>query len=140
MTITGIQQLVADRLGSSVFEILSARRGRAQARPRQVAMWLARHTTPQTACRQIGRAFDHATTPQVIQAIRRVDERMAADAPRFSRYRQYVAGVGGMSNGDRWMPLYVADYLGRHDASDHAAAWCLRAVAHALLEERPVAE
>ena len=83
VTIHDIQSLVAQRFGVTVLDLVSDRRGRAQARPRQVAMWLARHTTTHSLP-AIGRAFgdrDHST---VIQAIRRVEERMAADVG-FSR-------------------------------------------------------
>jgi chromosomal replication initiator protein len=79
VTIHDIQRIVAQRFGVTVLDLVSARRGREQARPRQVAMWLSRHTTLHSLP-EIGRAFgdrDHST---VIQAIRRVDERMAADA------------------------------------------------------------
>jgi Bacterial dnaA protein helix-turn-helix len=77
-TILRIQLAVADRLGVTVFDLLSRRRARKIARPRQIAMWLARHTTP-CSLPEIGRAFggrDHTT---VMHAIARIDGLMAAD-------------------------------------------------------------
>ena len=77
MTIHDIQTLVCCSFGISQLDLLSRRRGRVQARPRQVAMWLARHATP-CSLPEIGRAFDRDHTT-VMHAIRQVDERIAAD-------------------------------------------------------------
>lgn len=77
MTIHDIQQLVCTRYGISHCDLMSRRRGRLQAVPRQVAMWLSRHTLPHTLP-EIGRAFDRDHTT-VIAAIRRVEQRMAAN-------------------------------------------------------------
>jgi len=75
MTIADIQRLVAARMGVTMCDLLSDRQ--APARSRQVAMWLARHTTL-ASLPAIGRAFnrDHTT---VLQACRRIDGLMAAD-------------------------------------------------------------
>ena len=57
----------------------SARRARAVARPRQIAMYLAKQLTPRSLP-EIGKMFggrDHTT---VMHAVRRVDELRAADA------------------------------------------------------------
>lgn len=77
MTIHEIQRLTAARFGVTRCDLLSRRQGFAQARPRQAAMWLARHVTP-CSFPEIGRAFDrdHST---VMHDIRKVDERMAQD-------------------------------------------------------------
>jgi chromosomal replication initiator protein len=80
--IIDIQRLVADRMGINIAEMTSKRRGRAVARPRQVAMYLARHLTPHSLP-VIGRHFggrDHTT---VMHAISMVEERAAGD-PAFS--------------------------------------------------------
>ncbi len=77
-TICTIQSLVAARFGISVLDLTSRRRMRRIARPRQVAMWLARHTTP-CSLPEIGRAFggrDHTT---VMAALWRVEELCIAD-------------------------------------------------------------
>lgn len=77
MTIHDIQMLVARRFGVTMLDLASRRRDLRTARPRQAAMWLARHTTLHSLP-EIGRAFsrDHTT---VLAAIRRIDELMAAD-------------------------------------------------------------
>jgi len=69
--IRGVPEAVACRYGVSVGELLSSRRDRAAARPRQVAMWLCRRIAMQSLS-ETGRYFgrDHTT---VMAAIRRVD-------------------------------------------------------------------
>jgi chromosomal replication initiator protein len=60
-------------------DMLSARRARAVARPRQVAMYLTKQLTPRSLP-EIGRKFggrDHTT---VMHAIRRIEELRAVDA------------------------------------------------------------
>lgn len=78
MTIHDIQQLVARHFGVTVLDLVSDRRGRAEARPRQVAMWLARHST-RHSLPAIGRAFGNRDHSTVMQAIARVEELMVAD-------------------------------------------------------------
>jgi chromosomal replication initiator protein len=59
--------------------MLSARRARAVARPRQVAMWLSKQLTTRSLP-EIGRKFggrDHTT---VIHAVRKIDELRQADS------------------------------------------------------------
>jgi len=80
VTIHDIQRLVASRMGATALDLVSARQ--ASARPRQVAMWLARHTTP-ASFPAIGRAFGNRDHTTVMQACRRVDALMAAD-PAFA--------------------------------------------------------
>jgi chromosomal replication initiator protein len=77
MTIHDIQKLVASRMGATMLDLVSARQ--ASARPRQVAMWLCRHATP-ASFPAIGRAFGNRDHTTVMQAVRRVDALMAADA------------------------------------------------------------
>jgi chromosomal replication initiator protein len=78
MIIRDIQTLVCARFGISHLDLVSDRRGRAEAWPRQAAIWLCRHATPHTLV-AIGRAFGNRDHTTVIQAIRRVNERMGAD-------------------------------------------------------------
>jgi len=80
VTIHDIQRLVASRMGATALDLVSARQ--ASARPRQVAMWLARHTTP-ASFPAIGRAFGNRDHTTVMQAVRRVDALMADD-PAFA--------------------------------------------------------
>ena len=76
MTIYEIQVAVALQCGVSVLDIISQRQGRAIYRPRQVAMWLARHLTP-AAIRGIGRAFGDRDHTTVLHAVQRIDHEIA---------------------------------------------------------------
>ncbi len=78
ITIEDIQKKVAEHYSLRMADMLSARRARAVARPRQVAMHLAKQLTPRSLP-EIGRKFggrDHTT---VMHAIRRIDELRAVD-------------------------------------------------------------
>lgn len=71
-TIQDIQKAVADYYHVSVADLLSPRRHRPIARPRQVAMYLAKHLTEESLP-GIGRAFggrDHTT---VLYAVSKID-------------------------------------------------------------------
>jgi chromosomal replication initiator protein len=79
ITIDEIQRKVADYYKVRLADLLSARRSREIARPRQIAMYLAKRLTPRSLP-EIGRKFggrDHTT---VMHAIKRIDELRAADA------------------------------------------------------------
>jgi len=81
ITIDEIQKKVAEHFNIRVADMHSARRARAVARPRQVAMYLAKQLTPRSLP-EIGRKFggrDHTT---VIHAVRKVEE-LAAYDPAF---------------------------------------------------------
>lgn len=78
VTVSDIQRIVAAYYKLSPFDMTSARRSRAVARPRQIAMYLARHHTQQSMP-AIGRRFggrDHTT---VIHAVRRVEALIDCD-------------------------------------------------------------
>jgi chromosomal replication initiator protein len=78
ITIEDIQKKVAEHYSLRMADMLSARRARAVARPRQVAMYLAKQLTPRSLP-EIGRKFggrDHTT---VMHAIRRIEELRAVD-------------------------------------------------------------
>ena len=78
VTIEEIQKRVAEHFGIRTSDMHSARRARAVARPRQVAMYLAKQLTPRSLP-EIGRKFggrDHTT---VMHAIRKIDELRALD-------------------------------------------------------------
>lgn len=77
-TIRGIPELVAIRFGVTVGELLSRRRDRDVARPRQVAMWLSKRVS-MASLSEIGRYFDrdHKT---VMHGIRRVEALLSSDA------------------------------------------------------------
>ena len=72
VTIDQIQKLVCEHFELKPLDLLSARRARAVARPRQIAMYLAKRLTTRSLP-EIGRKFggrDHST---VIHAVRRID-------------------------------------------------------------------
>jgi chromosomal replication initiator protein len=78
VTIDEIQRRVAEHYNIRLSEMTSDRRARAVARPRQVAMYLAKQLTTRSLP-EIGRKFggrDHTT---VIHAIRKIEELKLAD-------------------------------------------------------------
>jgi chromosomal replication initiator protein len=78
VTIEDIQKLVAEHYRIRIADMHSARRARAVARPRQVAMYLAKQLTPRSLP-EIGRKFggrDHTT---VMHAIRKIEELRSTD-------------------------------------------------------------
>jgi chromosomal replication initiator protein len=79
VTIEEIQKRVAEHFNIRLADMHSARRARAVARPRQVAMYLAKQLTARSLP-EIGRKFggrDHTT---VMHAVRKVDELRATDS------------------------------------------------------------
>jgi chromosomal replication initiator protein len=73
VTIEDIQKRVAEHYNIRLADMYSARRARAVARPRQVAMYLAKQLTSRSLP-EIGRKFggrDHTT---VMHAVRKIDE------------------------------------------------------------------
>ncbi len=78
ITIDEIQKRVAEHYNIRLVDMHSARRARIVARPRQVAMYLAKQLTPRSLP-EIGRKFggrDHTT---VIHAVRKVEELTSQD-------------------------------------------------------------
>jgi chromosomal replication initiator protein len=78
VTIDEIQKRVAEHYNIRLADMHSARRARAVARPRQVAMWLCKQLTPRSLP-EIGRKFggrDHTT---VMHAVRKIEELRAND-------------------------------------------------------------
>ncbi len=79
VTIEEIQKRVSEHFNIRLSEMYSARRARAVARPRQVAMYLAKQLTSRSLP-EIGRKFggrDHTT---VMHAVRKVEELRATDS------------------------------------------------------------
>ncbi len=79
VTIEEIQKRVAEHFNIKLAEMSSARRSRAVARPRQIAMYLAKQLTARSLP-EIGRKFggrDHTT---VMHAVRKVEELRGMDA------------------------------------------------------------
>lgn len=79
VTIEEIQKRVAEHYNVRIADMHSARRARAVARPRQVAMYLSKHLTSRSLP-EIGRKFggrDHTT---VMHAVRKIDELKSMDS------------------------------------------------------------
>jgi chromosomal replication initiator protein len=79
VTIEEIQKRVSAHFNVRIADMHSARRARAVARPRQVAMYLSKQLTSRSLP-EIGRKFggrDHTT---VMHAVRKVEELKATDA------------------------------------------------------------
>lgn len=77
-TIDEIQKKVAEYFNISVKELQSSRRARTVARPRQIAMYLAKQLTSRSLP-EIGRKFDRDHTT-VMHAVRKVEELIIEDA------------------------------------------------------------
>ncbi|MDX1540899.1 MAG: helix-turn-helix domain-containing protein, partial [Geminicoccaceae bacterium] len=78
VTIEDIQRRVAEHYQIKTSDMQSSRRARSVARPRQVAMYLAKQLTPRSLP-EIGRKFggrDHTT---VIHAVRKIEQLRAED-------------------------------------------------------------
>ena len=83
VTVDHIQKTVAEHYSLKQADLISERRARAVARPRQVAMWLAKQITTRSLP-DIGRRFggrDHTT---VLHAVRRI-EQLKAEDPQIAR-------------------------------------------------------
>ena len=78
MTFEEIQKRVSEHVHVRLSEMVSPRRARTVARPRQVAMYLAKQLTSRSLP-EIGRKFarDHTT---VIHAVNKVSELIGKDA------------------------------------------------------------
>ena len=73
-----IQNLVASHFNLNIQELLSPRRSRSLARPRQIAMYLAKqHTT--NSLPDIGRKFSNRDHTTVIHAVKKIEELIKKD-------------------------------------------------------------
>jgi chromosomal replication initiator protein len=78
VTVDDIQKATAEHFSLKQADLISERRNRSVARPRQAAMWLAKQLTTRSLP-DIGRRFggrDHTT---VLHAVRRIEELKATD-------------------------------------------------------------
>jgi chromosomal replication initiator protein len=78
VTIEEIQAKVAAHFNVRITEMTSARRARAVARPRQVAMYLSKQLTSRSLP-EIGRRFGDRDHTTVMHAVRKVEQLRAAD-------------------------------------------------------------
>jgi chromosomal replication initiator protein len=79
VTIDEIQKRVADHYNLRISDMGSARRARAVARPRQVAMYLAKQLTSRSLP-EIGKKFGNRDHTTVMHAVSRVTELIGTDA------------------------------------------------------------
>ena len=79
VTIEEIQRKVAEHYNIRLTDMASARRARAVARPRQVAMYLAKQLTSRSLP-EIGRKFGNRDHTTVMHAVSRVTELMERDS------------------------------------------------------------
>ncbi len=79
ITIEEIQRKVAEHWNLRLTDMISSRRARAVARPRQVAMYLAKQLTSRSLP-EIGRRFGNRDHTTVMHAVARVGELMERDA------------------------------------------------------------
>lgn len=78
-SIAAIKLAVSETFGVPILEMTSERRSRYCARPRQVAMFLARDLTP-FSLPNIGRFFGNRDHTTVIHAVRVIERCIADDA------------------------------------------------------------
>ena len=78
INVESIQNLVASHFNLNIKEMLSSRRSRSLARPRQIAMYLAKqHTT--NSLPDIGRKFSNRDHTTVIHAVKKIEQLMKND-------------------------------------------------------------
>ena len=78
INVESIQNIVASYFNLNIQEMLSARRSRSLARPRQIAMYLAKqHTT--NSLPDIGRKFSNRDHTTVIHAVKKINELIEKD-------------------------------------------------------------
>ena len=78
VTVESIQNLVASHFHLTIEELLSPRRSRSLARPRQMAMYLAKQLTT-NSLPDIGRKFSNRDHTTVIHAVKKIDELIKKD-------------------------------------------------------------
>ena len=94
LTVEEIQLAVAEYYNLRQSDLLSARRSRAVARPRQVAMWLSKQLTTKSFP-EIGRKFggrDHTT---VIHGVRKIEELREGDSVFLEEVERLRRLLGG---------------------------------------------
>ncbi len=78
ITVDEIQKVTAEHFGLKQSDLISQRRTRSVARPRQAAMWLAKKLTTRSLP-DIGRRFGDRDHTTVLHAVRRIEELRATD-------------------------------------------------------------
>jgi chromosomal replication initiation ATPase DnaA len=101
--IAEIQQAVAARFGIRSAEMVSHRRARIVARPRQVAMYLSRQMTP-LSLPAIGKHFGDRDHTTVMHACRKIEELIAAD-PLFAAAVAQIVAIFSADPNQGTLPL-----------------------------------
>lgn len=89
-----IQRAVAEAFGIDPAEMKSQRRARVVARPRQVAMYLAKHLTPRSLP-EIGRMFGKRDHTTVIHAVRQIEHLRRTDSEIDGHVRSLLLRFDG---------------------------------------------
>ena len=108
ITIDDIQRKVADYYNLRLSDLLSARRSRTIARPRQVAMYLSKILTTRSLP-EIGRKFggrDHTT---VIHAVKRIEGLRDSDSAIQEEVDLLIAEISRVSENTRFNNQKVLD-------------------------------
>lgn len=95
VTISQIQKKVADYFDIKISDLISARRARCVARPRQVAMYLCKQLTLRSLA-EIGRKFggkDHTT---VIHAVKKVEKLLQDDKEFEGEVNSIIRDINGI--------------------------------------------
>ena len=78
INVESIQNIVATHFNLNIHEMLSPRKSRSLARPRQIAMYLAKqHTT--NSLPEIGRKFSNRDHTTVIHAVKKIESLLKKD-------------------------------------------------------------
>lgn len=102
--IAEIQKAVAQRWGIRIAEMTSDRRSRCVARPRQVAMYLAKELTPHSLP-AIGKHFGDRDHKTVMHAIKTVENLISRDQMFAAAVAQVVRALTDDPNQET-LPLY----------------------------------
>lgn len=87
-----IQQAVADHFAISLDEMLSDRRGRDVARPRQIAMYLCRMLTPKSMP-DISRRFGNRDHTTVLHGVRQIERLRLVDGELDRAVRELTTKI-----------------------------------------------
>jgi chromosomal replication initiator protein len=94
VTIDDIQRAVSAHFEVKQLDLVSARRAQVIARPRQVAMYLAKRLTTRSLP-EIGRKFGNRDHSTVIHAVRRIDELRGVDREIDTAVRTLLRSLEG---------------------------------------------
>ena len=107
ITVDEIQKTVAEHFNLKQADLLSERRTRIIARPRQIAMYLCKQLTTRSYP-DIGRRFggrDHTTVLHGVRRIEETDARGRPDRPRCGDPDPQAAGISSRRSVERPFPL-----------------------------------